>query len=83
MRTFRILLLWLALLLAHYSYSQNREVHILAANDMHAAIESFPQFAAIADSLRELTLRCSSSLQATTVQAIRRTTCSGYHPCRW
>ena len=54
MRTYRILLLWLALLLAHYSYSQNREVHILAANDMHAAIESFPQFAAIADSLREL-----------------------------
>ncbi len=64
MRTNRIILLWLALLLAHYSYSQNREVHILAANDMHAAIES-------------------SSLQATTVQAIRRTTCSGYHPCRW
>lgn len=54
MRTYRIILLWLALLLAHFSHSQNREVHILAANDMHAAIESFPQFAAIADSLRQL-----------------------------
>ena len=32
---------------------QKREVHILATNDMHAAIEAFPQLAAIADSLRE------------------------------
>lgn len=54
MRTNRTIILWLALLLTHFSYSQNREVHILAANDMHAAIESFPQLAAIADSLRTI-----------------------------
>lgn len=29
-------------------------VHILAVNDMHAAIERFPQFAAVVDSLRTL-----------------------------
>ena len=44
----------MALLLAHFTYSQNREVHILAANDMHATIEAFPQLAGIADSLRTL-----------------------------
>ena len=54
MHTKRSILLWLALLLAHFSYSQNREVHILAANDMHATIEAFPQLAGIADSLRTL-----------------------------
>lgn len=30
------------------------EVHILSANDMHAAIEAFPQLADVADSLRTL-----------------------------
>lgn len=50
----RSLLLWLVLLLAHISYGQNREIHILATNDMHANIDAFPQFAAIADSLRTL-----------------------------
>lgn len=33
-------------------YGQKREVHILAVNDMHAAIEGMPQLVAIADSLR-------------------------------
>ena len=50
----RSLLLWLVLLLTHISYGQSREIHILAANDMHANIDAFPQFAAIADSLRTL-----------------------------
>ena len=50
----RLLILELIFLLAHLSYGQTREVHILAANDMHAAIDAFPQFAAIADSLRTL-----------------------------
>ena len=54
MHTKRSILLWLALLLAHFSYSQNREVHILAAKDMHATLEAFPQLAGIADSLRTL-----------------------------
>ena len=50
----RIFVLGLVLLLVHLGYAQKeREVHILAANDMHAAIEAFPQLAAIADSLRE------------------------------
>lgn len=50
----RSLLLWLVLLLTHISYGQSHEIHILAANDMHANIDAFPQFAAIADSLRTL-----------------------------
>lgn len=44
----------LAFLLVSSAFGQKREVHILAANDMHAAIEYFPQLAAIADSLRTL-----------------------------
>ena len=50
----RALILGLALLLVHFGYSQKKEVHILAVNDMHAAIEAFPQLSAIADSLRTL-----------------------------
>lgn len=46
--------LCLTVLLYASSYGQKREIHILAANDMHAAIEAFPQLAAIADSLRTL-----------------------------
>ena len=46
--------LCLSILLTVNTYGQKREVHILAANDMHAAIEAFPQLAAIADSLRAL-----------------------------
>ena len=48
-------LLWLAFVLTTFStYGQRRDIHILSANDMHAAIWSFPQMAAIADSLREI-----------------------------
>lgn len=36
------------------SYAQKKEVHILSTNDMHAAIDRFPQLAAVADSLRAL-----------------------------
>ena len=50
----RKVLLWMVVLLAHLGYGQNREVHILAVNDMHAAVDAFPQLAAIADSLRAL-----------------------------
>ena len=45
---------WLALMLAVISYAEKREIHILAANDMHAQIEVFPQLAALADSLRTI-----------------------------
>ncbi len=34
--------------------AQTGQVHILSVNDMHAAVERFPQLAAIADSLRTL-----------------------------
>ena len=50
----KIVTIWLALLLAINVYGQKGEVHILAVNDMHAAIEAFPQLTAIADSLRTL-----------------------------
>lgn len=50
----KVLLLWLVVMLVHLGYGQNREVHILAVNDMHAAVDAFPQLAAIADSLRAL-----------------------------
>ena len=45
---------WLALMLAMVVYAEKREIHILAANDMHAQIEVFPQLAALADSLRTI-----------------------------
>ena len=54
MKTRRICLIVLALLITSTIFGQKREVHILAVNDMHAAIEEFPQLAAIADSLRTL-----------------------------
>ena len=47
-------LTWLALMLAIVVYAEKREIHILAANDMHAQIEVFPQLAALADSLRTI-----------------------------
>ena len=50
----QILAIWLVLLGTISTYAQRKEIHILAANDMHAAIETFPQLAAIADSLRTL-----------------------------
>lgn len=45
---------WLALMLTVITYAEKREIHILAANDMHAQIEVFPQLAALADSLRTI-----------------------------
>lgn len=48
----RAFLALLALLLSAPVFSQRREVHIVSANDMHAAIWAFPQLAAIVDSLR-------------------------------
>ena len=54
MKTRRTYLIGLALLITSTIFGQKREVHILAVNDMHAAIEQFPQLAAIADSLRAL-----------------------------
>lgn len=51
----RILLLtWLVAFAFASLTAQRRELHILAANDMHAQIERFPQLAAIIDSLRNL-----------------------------
>ena len=44
----------LLILLSAATFGQQREVHILSANDMHATIEAMPRVAAIADSLRRL-----------------------------
>ena len=51
---FKSLFICLLLSLATVVHGQKREVHILAVNDAHSAIEAMPQLAAIADSLREL-----------------------------
>ena len=50
----KLSLMWLVLMLAVSVYAEKKEIHILAANDMHAQIEVFPQFAALADSLRTI-----------------------------
>lgn len=50
----RLLALWLACVMVLHVAAQRREVHILAANDMHATLEYMPQLAAITDSLRAL-----------------------------
>ena len=50
----RKLLIVLAAFWSLTLFAEKKEVHILSANDMHAAIEAFPQLAAIADSLRAL-----------------------------
>lgn len=54
MKTGRICLLGLALLITSTIFGQKSEIHILAVNDMHANIEAFPKLAAITDSLRAL-----------------------------
>ena len=51
LRSTLVLLFALWLCTAH---ATRKEVHILSANDMHAAIEAFPQLADVADSLRTL-----------------------------
>ncbi|MBR2291992.1 MAG: bifunctional metallophosphatase/5'-nucleotidase [Prevotella sp.] len=48
----KTILLTLALTLALTANGQKKEIHILAANDMHATIGVFPQLAALIDSLR-------------------------------
>ena len=50
----RTIITSLLFLLATVTNGQRREVHILAVNDMHAALEAMPRLAAIADSLRTL-----------------------------
>ena len=50
----KLSLMWLVLMLAVSVFAEKKEIHILAANDMHAQIEVFPQFAALADSLRTI-----------------------------
>ena len=45
-------ILSLLLLLATIVHGQRHEVHILAVNDIHAALEGMPQLVAIIDSLR-------------------------------
>ena len=54
MKTWRICLIALALLIDTNVFGQQREIHILSVNDMHANLDAFPKFAAIADSLRTL-----------------------------
>lgn len=50
----RAILTTLLLLLATIVHPQRRDIHILAVNDMHAAIDAMPRLAAIVDSLRQL-----------------------------
>ena len=50
----RLIIFAWALCLITIAYGQKKEVHILSANDMHAAIDQFPKLAAVADSLRTL-----------------------------
>ena len=54
MKTWRICLIALALLIDTNVFGQQREIHILSVNDMHANLDACPKFAAIADSLRTL-----------------------------
>ena len=48
----RTVLSVLLVLFALVTYGEKREVHILAANDMHATLDVFPQLAVLIDSLR-------------------------------
>ena len=50
----RLILTLLTLLLTTVLPAQRREVHILAVNDIHSAMEAMPKLAYIADSLRTL-----------------------------
>lgn len=47
-----MLLLSVACMLLAAVHGEQRQVHIVAVNDMHATIDVFPQFAALVDSLR-------------------------------
>ncbi len=48
----KILIIWSLLFSIIAIYAEKKEIHILAANDMHAQINVFPQLAALIDSLR-------------------------------
>ena len=48
----RTFILWLTLLLTLTAHGEKRDIHILEVNDMHATIGTFPQLAALIDSLR-------------------------------
>ena len=51
----KLMFVLLTVTFAMASWAQNKkEVHILSANDMHAAIECFPRLCFVADSLRAL-----------------------------
>ncbi len=50
----KTLLLLLMISLSVVAFAQKKEVHILSMNDMHAAMDKFPQLAAVADSLRAI-----------------------------
>ncbi|MBR2101662.1 MAG: bifunctional metallophosphatase/5'-nucleotidase [Prevotella sp.] len=50
----KLIAIALLLLMPAMAWSQKKEIHILSANDMHAALDRFPQLADIADSLRAL-----------------------------
>jgi len=49
-----VLILFLVAISVLDMAAQNREIRILAVNDMHAAIEQFPRFAAFVDSIRSV-----------------------------
>ena len=50
MKRFSFLCLVIAITLT--AFAQTKEITILAVNDMHAAIDRFPKFAALVDSMR-------------------------------
>ena len=50
----RLLSLYLSALVTISVFAQTKEVHILAVNDMHAAIDRFPNFVALVDSMRRV-----------------------------
>jgi 5'-nucleotidase/2',3'-cyclic-nucleotide 2'-phosphodiesterase/3'-nucleotidase/5'-nucleotidase len=47
-------LLLLTLVLTTAAWAKQKEVNIVATNDMHANIDAFPQLGAIVDSLRAI-----------------------------
>lgn len=50
----KLLIFAVAALLAASGMAQTKHISILSVNDMHAAIENFPKFAALADSLKKV-----------------------------
>ncbi|MBR1415494.1 MAG: bifunctional metallophosphatase/5'-nucleotidase [Prevotella sp.] len=50
----KTVILLVTLLLTLTMQAERKEIHILSANDMHAALEAFPALADVADSLRAL-----------------------------